>query len=122
MKEFFSNIFLHFLTAYLTCLTTRVSTASTRMTSLYRSMGSMYLLSVYQPENKKPTSLSRTETDNQALLTKPRRSHSRCLSNFSTGVRDEVTCDTLEQRERVELDLDMVEVEPGVGGTLSGSS
>ena len=84
-------------------------------------MGSMYLLSVYQPENKKPTSLSRTEKDGQ-VLTQPRRSNSRCLSNFSTGERDEVTCDTLEQRERVELDLDMVEVEPGVGGTLSGSS
>ena len=34
----------------------------------------------------------------------------------------ELLDDTLEQMERVELDLDMVEVEPGVGGTLSGSS
>ena len=63
MNEFCSNIFLHFLTAYLTCLSTRDSTASTKMTSLYLSMGSMYLLSVYQPENKQPTSLSLTETE-----------------------------------------------------------
>ena len=81
-------------------------------------MGSMYLLSVYQPENKKPTSLSRTETDGQ-VLTQPRRSHSRCLSNFSTGERDEVTCDTLEQRERVELDLDMVDTELPPTGAFS---
>ena len=30
--------------------------------------------------------------------------------------------ETLEQRESVELDLDMVDTEPGVGGTLSASS
>ena len=30
------------------------------------------------------------------------------MSNLSTGLRLVVTCDRLEQRERVELDLDMV--------------
>jgi len=30
------------------------------------------------------------------------------LSSLSTGLRLVVTCDRLEQRERVELDLDMV--------------
>ena len=44
------------------------------------------------------------------------------MSSLSTGLRLGATWDRLEQRERVELDLDMVETEPGVGGTLSASS
>ena len=33
------------------------------------------------------------------------------MSSLSTGLRLGATCDRLEQRERVELDLDMLEVD-----------
>ena len=35
----------------------------------------------------------------------------QCLSSLSTGLRVVATCDMLEQRDRVELDLDMLEVD-----------
>jgi len=88
--------------AYLTCLMIKASTVSTKSTSLYLSMASTYLLSVYQPENKDPEILSR-----------------RCLRSLSSGATPELACETFEQRDKVELDLDMAEPEPG--GNLSDS-
>lgn len=57
---------------------------------------------MYQPENKDPEILSR-----------------RCLRSLSSGATPELACETFEQRDKVELDLDMVETEPG--GNLSAS-
>ena len=47
----------------------KASTVSTKTTSLYLSMASTYLLSVYQPENKDPDILSRTEFGNKVSKT-----------------------------------------------------
>ena len=49
---------------------TTASTLSTRTTSLYLSMASTYLLSVYQPENRLPDILSLTKK--AQIKTKPR--------------------------------------------------
>lgn len=57
---------------------------------------------MYQPENREPDILSR-----------------KCFKSLSRGGRPEVACDTFEQRDIVELDLDMVE--EGAGGNLSTS-
>jgi len=57
---------------------------------------------VYHPENKDPEILSR-----------------KCFKSLSRGATPELACETLEQSDKVELDLDMVEIEPA--GNLSVS-
>jgi len=57
---------------------------------------------VYQPENRAPDSFSL-----------------KCFNSLSRGANPEVACDTFEQSDKVELDLDMVE--EGGGGHLSVS-
>lgn len=57
---------------------------------------------MYHPENRHPDILSR-----------------KCLTSLSRGGRPELACDALEQRDRVELDLDILL--RGPGGNLSTS-
>ena len=44
---------------------------------------------------------------------------SQCLRSLSSGASPELACETFEQRDNVELDLDMAGLEPG--GNLSAS-